>query len=72
MTTENKNLQFRTNINFGGCVAKETHFLNEAENICHWEVDTTNKDKMLSLQTDGITKEEVLQKFTMLDLKLNC
>jgi len=62
MTIENKNLQFKTNINCGGCVAKVTPFLNEADGICHWEVDTINKDKILSVHSDGITKEEVIQK----------
>jgi len=62
MNTENKNLQFKTNINCGGCVAKVTPFLNEADGISHWEVETTNKDKILSVHSDGITKEEVIQK----------
>ena len=62
MNTEKKNLQFKTNINCGGCVAKVTPFLNEAEGINHWEVDTTNKDKILSVNSDGITKEEIIQK----------
>lgn len=62
MNTENKNLQFKTNINCGGCVAKVTPFLNEAEGIEHWEVDTTSKDKVLSVNSDGITKEEIIQK----------
>ncbi len=62
MNTENKNLQFKTNINCGGCLAKVTPFLNEAEGICHWEVDTNNKDKILSVHSEGITKEEVIQK----------
>jgi len=62
MNTENKKLQFKTNIKCGGCVAKVTPFLNNAEGIGHWEVDTTNKDKILSVQSDGITREEVIQK----------
>jgi len=62
MNTENKNLQFKTNINCGGCVAKVTPFLNEADGISHWEVETTNKYKILSVHSDGITKEEVIQK----------
>ncbi len=62
MKIENKNLQFKTNINCGGCVAKVTPFLNEAEGICHWKVDTTDKDKILSVQSEGITPEEVIQK----------
>lgn len=62
MSNENKTLQFKTNINCGGCVAKVTPFLNEAEGVCHWEVDTTNKDKILSVHTKGITEQEVMQK----------
>ena len=62
MNTENRNLQFKTNINCGGCVSKVTPFLNDAEGIEHWEVDTTTKDKVLSVDSDGITKEEVIQK----------
>jgi len=62
MKTENKNLQFKTNINCGGCLAKVAPFLNNADGIGHWEVDTSNKDKILSVHSDGITKEEVIQK----------
>jgi len=62
MNTENKNLQFKTNINCGGCVAKVTPFLNEAEGISNWEVDTTNKDKILSVNSSGITKDDVIRK----------
>ena len=57
-----KTLKFKTNINCGGCVAKITPFLNEAEGVCHWDVDTTNKDKILSVHSEGITEKEVIQK----------
>jgi copper chaperone len=62
MKTENNNLQFKTNINCDGCIAKVTPFLNETKGISHWEVDTANRDKILTVQTDGITKEDVMQK----------
>lgn len=62
MNTNDKILKFKTNINCGGCVAKITPFLNEAEGVCHWEVDTANKDKILSVRSEGITEEEVIQK----------
>lgn len=55
-------LKFKTNINCGGCVAKVTPFLNEGEGICHWDVDTASKDKILSVHSEGITEEEVMQK----------
>lgn len=62
MDTKDKIIKFKTNINCGGCVAKVTPFLNEAEGICHWEVDTENKDKILSVHTEEICEEEVIKK----------
>lgn len=43
-------------------VAKVTPFLNDTEGIGKWEVDTTNKDKILSVQSEGITTEQVILK----------
>ena len=54
-----KTLKFKTNINCGGCLAKVTPLLNEAEGICHWEVDITNPEKTLTVKTEGILPEEV-------------
>jgi len=62
MNTIDKTLKFKTNINCSRCVAKVTPFLNEGEGICHWDVDTTNKDKILSVHSEGITEKEVIQK----------
>ncbi len=60
MENKNQNLQFKTNINCAGCIAKVKPHLDNAGGICHWEVDTTNKDKVLTVKTDGITQEEVI------------
>lgn len=58
---ENKELLFRTNINCDGCIAKVTPFLDNAEGICHWKVDTANKDKVLTVKPEGITEQEVIE-----------
>ncbi len=58
---ENTNIQFRTNINCGGCVATVKPHLDNAEGICHWDVDTANSDKILTVHSDGITREQVLE-----------
>lgn len=58
---ENKNLQFKTNINCSSCVATVTPFLNNAGGVCHWEVDTTTKDKVLTVKSEGITEQEVIE-----------
>ena len=58
---ENKNLQFKTNINCGGCVASVKPHLDNADGICHWEVDTTNKDKVLTVKSEGMTEQEIIE-----------
>jgi copper chaperone CopZ len=57
---ENKEFQFKTNLNCGGCVSKVQSDLDNADGICHWNVDTANVDKILTVKSDGITEEEVV------------
>jgi copper chaperone len=56
---ENTNFQFKTNINCSGCEAKVTPFLDETKSV--WKVDTTNKDKVLTVKSDNITKQQVIE-----------
>jgi len=51
--------QFKTNINCSGCVAKVTPHLNDAEGIKEWKVDTNNPSKILSVEAEGLSEEEV-------------
>lgn len=60
MESKIQKFQFKTNINCGGCIAKVTPFLDEAQGIDHWEVDTTNKNKILTVTSDGITEQQVV------------
>ncbi len=59
---ENQKFQFKTNINCGGCVASVKPHLDNLNGVCHWDVDTANKDKVLSVQSNGVSQEEVIQK----------
>lgn len=52
-------LQFKTNINCGGCVAKVTPFLNQLEEVENWKVDTNNPDKILTVVGEDLTCELV-------------
>tara|TARA_R110000868_G_scaffold67368_2_gene200107 strand:- start:2646 stop:2858 length:213 start_codon:yes stop_codon:yes gene_type:complete len=54
-----KTLKFKTNINCGGCISKVTPFLNKQEGVKSWEVDTANADKILTIESDGATEEDV-------------
>jgi copper chaperone CopZ len=60
-SNEKKTFTFKTNINCGGCVAKVTPFLNDTKGIETWSVDTTNKDKILSVTSNGISKNEIIE-----------
>lgn len=60
MDTKKESLQFKTNINCGGCINSVKPHLDNARGISHWKVDTENKDKVLTVDSDGITKEEVV------------
>ena len=51
--------KFKTNINCSGCVAKVTPVLNENKGIKEWLADTTNPNKILTVQTETLTAEQV-------------
>lgn len=55
-----KTLQFKTNINCDKCVAGVTPFLNKVEGI-DWKVDTDNPDKILTIETESSTEEEIVR-----------
>jgi copper chaperone len=55
-----KTLQFTTNINCQGCIAKVTPFLNSADGIEHWEVDTANPQKILIVETNSLESDDVV------------
>jgi len=59
-SNEKETFTFKTNINCGGCVEKVTPFLNASKNIAEWKVDTANKDKILSVNPDGISESEII------------
>ena len=54
-------LQFKTNINCGGCIARVTPKLNEVKGIHSWKVDTDNPDKILTVETETLTNEPIIE-----------
>lgn len=51
--------QFKTNIMCGSCIAKVTPYLDKNNDIRHWEVDTQNPNKILTVETENLTDEMV-------------
>ncbi|MGO1650801.1 MAG: heavy-metal-associated domain-containing protein [Sphingobacterium sp.] len=61
MENNNQKLEFKTNINCGGCVSKVKPALDSAEGIADWKVDIDNQDKILSVHAKGISQQEVIE-----------
>ncbi|MBK7339656.1 MAG: hypothetical protein IPQ10_08585 [Saprospiraceae bacterium] len=57
---DNKEFQFKTNINCSGCEAAVKPYLDQEEAVCEWKVDTTNKDKILKVIAEGITEDQLI------------
>ena len=58
---ENKNNQFKTNLNCSSCVGKVTADLNDALGEGQWTVDTSVSDKILTVKSDALSAEEVVE-----------
>lgn len=57
----NKHFQFKTNINCSGCVATVTPYLDNADGVCHWSVNTDDRNKVLTVESEGITPEQIMK-----------
>jgi copper chaperone len=51
--------KFKTNIKCDGCLTTVTPMLNNVDCIEHWAVDTTHKDKILTVKGRDIDGDEV-------------
>ena len=54
-------LQFKTNINCSGCVAKVTGPLNKEASIKNWKIDTINPQKILTVETENPSATQVIE-----------
>lgn len=54
-------LKFKTTINCDGCKAKVSKVLDNASGIVKWQVDTMNPLKILTVDTDALSAEEVIK-----------
>ncbi|MEO0732730.1 MAG: heavy-metal-associated domain-containing protein [Bacteroidota bacterium] len=54
-----KTMQFKTNINCGGCLRGVTPFLDGQEKIEKWEIDLEHDDRVLTVTSDELTEKEI-------------
>lgn len=57
-------MKFKTNIKCDGCVSAVTPFLNQSVGQGNWQVDLTNPDRILTVNSDAeeATVREALEK----------
>jgi len=56
-----KTLKFKTNVNCGGCIATVTPYLNKLSGIDNWSVDTTNPNKILTVETPDLDAKVIIE-----------
>ena len=54
-------LKFKTNINCSGCVAQVKPSLDTANGVERWEVDTNNKNKILTVEGESLSEENIIE-----------
>jgi len=62
--------KFKTNINCGSCIKSVTPFLNDADNVDAWKVDTDNPEKILEVQLDDNDSQTVITAVTKAGFKI--
>ena len=57
-----KTFKFKTNINCGGCIDTVSSYLDNAQEINQWEVDTANEDKVLTVSgPESLDSKDVVE-----------
>ncbi len=62
-------LKFKTTINCSACVAKVTPVLDAQESIHDWDVDTTNPDKILTINSDDLDEADLVKSLQKIGFK---
>ncbi|MBX7201640.1 MAG: heavy-metal-associated domain-containing protein [Bacteroidia bacterium] len=58
---EKKEVKFKTNLSCGGCISKVRNDLDNHPGIASWNVDISSPDKILTVQSEGASDEEVIE-----------
>ncbi len=56
-----KTIKFTTNINCGNCIKSVTPWLNQAEEIEEWTVDTSDPQKILTVTVENETSPATIK-----------
>ncbi|MBS1558952.1 MAG: heavy-metal-associated domain-containing protein [Bacteroidetes bacterium] len=61
MENNQQEFQFKTNINCGGCISTVKPFLDQAEGVRQWRVDTASPNKVLTVLSEGISPQQIIE-----------
>jgi copper chaperone len=64
-----KTSKFKTTIKCGACVEKVTSSLNETVGQEHWKVDLTSPERILTIESDTISPEKVVETLSKVGYK---
>ncbi|MEO5999128.1 MAG: heavy-metal-associated domain-containing protein [Chitinophagaceae bacterium] len=64
-----KNIELKTNIMCDACIAKVTPLLNELAGASNWKVDTQNSAKILTVATEELNEDNVIDAVKMAGYK---
>ncbi|WP_417602590.1 heavy-metal-associated domain-containing protein [Owenweeksia hongkongensis] len=56
-----KELRLKTNIKCAGCEEKVKPYLDNMDGVKGWSVDLASPDKVLTVQLDGASEDEVIE-----------
>lgn len=62
--------KFKTNINCGGCIDKVSPVLQQIAGLTHWNVDTQDKNKILTIEGNAEVKSIVVDKIKSLGFNI--
>lgn len=54
-------LKFKTNINCSDCIEKIKPALDSAKGIDNWEVDTTDRNKILTVEGEDLFESDIVE-----------
>lgn len=57
---KNNQFTFKTNINCQGCISKVKPVLDGNPNISKWSIDTENPNKLLTVESEILSEEDII------------
>jgi len=64
-----KTIKLKTNINCGGCLASITPTFSKWEEVKSWKVDIANPDKVLTVETESLEGQQIIDKLASIGYK---